>query len=136
MLLARRISPDILSGAVTRMPRIARLAAVIVLSASACAPASTSVVSAAAPAAPAGGPDGGVIVTIRPMTAASDRILLALNEGGATRAGRSAPAMEFIIRENDGRTISVVQTDADGFQPGERVTLTGGARTRIARLPG
>jgi outer membrane lipoprotein SlyB len=44
--------------------------------------------------------------------------------------------MELIIRDDGGRTISVVQTDADGFKPGERVALTGGARTRIARLPG
>jgi outer membrane lipoprotein SlyB len=117
------------------MPRIARLAAVIVLSLSACAPARTDVASAAAPAATGRGP-GGVIVTIRPMTATSDAILVALNEGGAARSGRSGAAMEFIIREDGGRTISVVQTDPDGFRPGEHVALTGGPRTRIARLPG
>lgn len=43
-------------------------------------------------------------------------------------------AMEFIIREDDGQTISVVQTDEERLQPGDRVVLTRGARTRIARV--
>lgn len=110
-----------------------RFAVLMVLSASACAPARTDVVHATAPASPSRGPDGGVIVTMRPVKAASDAILAALNEGGAARAGRSGAAVEFIIRDDSGRTISVVQTGADGFKPGERVALTGGARTRIAR---
>ena len=42
-------------------------------------------------------------------------------------------AVEFIIREDDGQTISVVQTNEEQFSPGERVVLTRGARTRIAR---
>ncbi len=42
-------------------------------------------------------------------------------------------AVEFIIREDDGQTISVVQTNEDHFQPGERIVLTRGARTRIGR---
>lgn len=42
-------------------------------------------------------------------------------------------AIEFVIREDNGRTITVVQTNEDNFQPGERVVLSRGARTRIAR---
>ena len=42
-------------------------------------------------------------------------------------------AVEFVIREDNGRTITVVQTNEDNFQPGERVVLSRGARTRIAR---
>lgn len=45
-------------------------------------------------------------------------------------------AFEFIIHQDDGQTISVVQTNEDNFQPGERVILTRGARTRIARTTG
>ncbi len=45
----------------------------------------------------------------------------------------SGTAVEFVIREDDGRTITVVQTNEDNFQPGERVVLSRGARTRIAR---
>jgi len=41
-------------------------------------------------------------------------------------------AYEFIIREDDGNTLSVVQTDELHFKPGDRVVLTRGARTRIA----
>lgn len=48
-------------------------------------------------------------------------------------AANSGVAVEFIIREDNGQTISVVQTNEDQFRPGERVVLTRGARTRIAR---
>ena len=45
-------------------------------------------------------------------------------------------AVEFIIRQDNGQTISVVQTNEEGFRPNERVVLTRGARTRIARVAG
>ena len=53
-------------------------------------------------------------------------------EGAAT----TGQAMEFIIREDSGQTISVVQSNEEGFQPNERVVLTRGARTRIGRVAG
>ena len=49
-------------------------------------------------------------------------------------AASTGTAMEFIIREDNGNTISVVQTNENNFQPGERIVLTRGARTRIARV--
>lgn len=42
-------------------------------------------------------------------------------------------ATEFIIREENGGTIAVVQTNEERFVPGERVILIRGDRTRIAR---
>eukprot|EP01037_Dinobryon_pediforme_P006688 gene6688-6758_t len=43
-------------------------------------------------------------------------------------------AVEFIIQEdNAAAPISVVQTNEDNFRPGERVVLSRGSRTRIAR---
>jgi outer membrane lipoprotein SlyB len=42
-------------------------------------------------------------------------------------------AVEFIIREDSGQTISVVQTNEENFRPGERVVITRGARTRLSR---
>lgn len=42
-------------------------------------------------------------------------------------------AVEFIIREDSGQTISVVQTNEENFRPGERVVLTRGSRTRLGR---
>lgn len=52
---------------------------------------------------------------------------------GVEQSATSGQAMEFIIREDSGQTISVVQTNEEAFQPSERVVLTRGARTRIAR---
>jgi outer membrane lipoprotein SlyB len=42
-------------------------------------------------------------------------------------------AYEFIVREDDGVTISVVQADAGGLRPGERVVVSSGAHTRLSR---
>ena len=53
-------------------------------------------------------------------------------EGSAS----TGQAVEFIIREDSGQTVSVVQTNEEGFQPNERVVLTRGARTRIGRVAG
>jgi outer membrane lipoprotein SlyB len=48
-------------------------------------------------------------------------------------AASSGNAVEFIIQEDNGQTIAVIQTNEEAFRPGERVVLTRGARTRIAR---
>ena len=54
--------------------------------------------------------------------------------GSAIEASaNTGSAVEFIIREDNGQAISVVQTNEDGFRPGERVVLTRGARTRLQR---
>lgn len=56
--------------------------------------------------------------------------------GNAVEGGMSTgTAVEFVIREDDGRTITVVQTNELNLQPGERVALTRGARTRLSRAP-
>lgn len=53
-------------------------------------------------------------------------------EGGASQG----QAVEFIIREDSGQTISVVQTNEENFRPGDRVVLTRGARTRLGHAAG
>jgi outer membrane lipoprotein SlyB len=111
--------------------------AVLSLGVAGCAPARPDPTRAERVPEPSGVPGGGVIVSMRPMTvAASDVILIALNEASLARGSRPAAAVEFIIHEDGGRTVSVVQSDAAGFRPGERVVLTGGARTRVARAAG
>ncbi len=45
-------------------------------------------------------------------------------------------ATEFILREDSGATISVVQTNEDRFAIGERVMIIRGDRTRLARPGG
>jgi outer membrane lipoprotein SlyB len=43
-------------------------------------------------------------------------------------------AIEFIIRQDDGSTISVVQTNENNFRPGQRVAIIRGERTRLAPI--
>jgi len=50
-------------------------------------------------------------------------------ERGATQG----TATEFIIQQDNGQTIAVVQTNEDQLQIGERVVLIGGRQLRIAR---
>jgi len=81
----------------------------------------------------------GVIVSRRPIEApaAAGRdvrgaILDAVGgPAGGPEAGK--PAFEFIVREDDGHTVSVVQTNETGLRPGERVVLSMGTRTRLSR---
>jgi outer membrane lipoprotein SlyB len=52
----------------------------------------------------------------------------------AENALSTGQAVEFIIQEDNAPApISVVQTNEESFRPGERVVLSRGARTRIAR---
>ena len=60
-------------------------------------------------------------------------ILGGLVGGAVENSASSGYAVEVIIREDNGQTISVVQTNEDQFRPGERVVMTRGARTRIGR---
>ncbi len=60
-------------------------------------------------------------------------ILGGLAGSAAEKSLSGGNAVEFIIREDNGQTISVVQTNEENFQSGERVILSRGARTRIAR---
>ena len=54
------------------------------------------------------------------------------NVGGGTVS--TGQVFEFIIQEdNASAPISVVQTNEDNFHPGERVALSRGARTTVAR---
>jgi outer membrane lipoprotein SlyB len=81
--------------------------------------------------------DSGVIVSLRPMTVtASNAVLVALNQDALSRAARPAAAVELTIRQDGGRTVSVVQQDAAAFRPGDRVRLTGGPRTRVVLTSG
>ncbi len=92
---------------------------------------------------PLGGVEYGVIASLRPVAVPVDpaerRILAAIGMGPALnrdRAANQAPPpseMEFIIRADDGRTLSVMQPNDQDFHAGERVALSPGPRTRVAR---
>ena len=70
---------------------------------------------------------------VNTLGAIGGAILGGLAGTAVERSVNTGEAMEFIIREDDGQTVSVVQTNEERFQAGERVVLTRGARTRIGR---
>ncbi|HEY0418206.1 MAG TPA: hypothetical protein VGC80_01670 [Acetobacteraceae bacterium] len=123
------------SRPIKRLPAPA-LAFATLLGAAACAPASPTAARADADAGRAAGVSPAVIVSMRPIPARALYTPVAAAMGGLTlvesQTGRGT-VTEFIIREEGGQTLSVVQGNEEGFRPGERVTLTRGARTRIAR---
>ena len=45
----------------------------------------------------------------------------------------SLPLVEFIVRADDGATLSIVQTNEPGFRKGDRVVILRDDRTRLAR---
>ncbi|MDD2862518.1 MAG: hypothetical protein PHI71_15840, partial [Acidiphilium sp.] len=56
--------------------------------------------------------------------------------GAPASAGETlAPATEFIVRETDGRVISVMQPQPTSLHPGERVAIVSGVTTRLMALP-
>lgn len=114
----------------------------VLLGVAACAPAPTV---PAAPTVDAAGFWHGVIVAMRPVSIADPpagpadiraTILGAIGDQALARQAGAGDATEFIVRGDDGRTLSVVQTNQDRLQPGERVMLSTGAHGRIAPAPG
>jgi outer membrane lipoprotein SlyB len=80
-------------------------------------------------------PTYGVIVSRRPIEAAAGgamrgSILGALGSG-LSASGAPAALSEFIIRQDNGQTVSVVQADTGKLKPGERVVLSLGPRTLL-----
>ena len=51
--------------------------------------------------------------------------------GGHDDGSRSL--VEFIVRVDDGATLSIVQTNEPGFRTGDRVVILRDDRTRLAR---
>jgi outer membrane lipoprotein SlyB len=93
-----------------------------------------AVPEARAPAvAPAANLGYATIVAARQGGIEGTRILAAIGLApGSAEVWRGE--IEFIVRTEDGTTLSVVQVDRENLRPGERVALTSGARTRLVRL--
>jgi outer membrane lipoprotein SlyB len=107
------------------------LALISVLAAAACAPTNN------APAATDIGSQTlgyGVIVSMRPITVSAETHANLVGMLGGSPAASPAPAIEFIVREDSGSAISVVQVNQENFRPGDRVGLARGARTGIVRV--
>ena len=116
------------------------LALTALLGVSACAPVSTTTPYPDT-LGTAGRGSYGIIVSCRPIAAAAaggdvrGAILGAVGGPAGNGAGQGAAeaVFEFIVREDNGQTLSVVQTNAAGLRPGERVVLSMGTRTRLSR---
>lgn len=97
-----------------------------------CAAAPVAAVEAKGPAE--GPVSHGVVASVRPMAggpgAVRGRILGAI--GMAAPEPREG-VVEIIIRQDDGRALSVMQANTDSIRAGERVLLTRGTGTRVAR---
>jgi outer membrane lipoprotein SlyB len=121
------------------MTRFALVLAALV-GVSACAPGATSPTQPG-PIGGAGRGSYGVIVSCRPIEAAAGGgdvrgvILGAVGGPAGSGAGQGAAeaVFEFIVREDNGQTLSVVQTNAAGLRPGERVVLSMSPRARLSR---
>jgi hypothetical protein len=98
--------------------------------------------TAAVPVVPPAGVRCGTIAAIRPtgfappIASAGGVSLSILRAIGpvADPAAAQGGATEVIVRTDAGETISVVQGDASGLRPGERVVVTSGAPSRVAPL--
>lgn len=87
---------------------------------------------------------GTIVAAHRPAPSARNRsniidaeILTAVGDPSDPSAADStnpAAEQEFIVREDDGGTISVVQADQPPLAPGERVLIVRGSETRILPL--
>lgn len=121
-------------------PRLCRLLATLALPAG-CAPARPAAPPALA-VPEAGVTDAyGVIVAARQMPpgggAAGDMratVLAAIGAGSAAGGAAAVrPALEFIVLDGAGRTVSVVQDNPQQLRPGDRVAIRRAGRTELVR---
>ena len=87
----------------------------------------------------------GIIASLRPVIqsgphpAATDpgaSILAALGVGVPAGAGAATGETEFVIRADDGRTLSIMQANDKNFRAGQRVALRAGPRMQVVSLAG
>ncbi len=132
-----------------RVPVRAAILAMVLPGVAGCAPRDTNPAYSAADIGGAASAGLGTIVSMRPV--AVPVAVTGLNGGDTDIRGNllgaiggvagnavahqadRGPAVEFIVQEDAGPTVSVVQGNALHFVPGERVAITGGARARLAR---
>jgi outer membrane lipoprotein SlyB len=114
---------------------------VIVCGVAGCAQSATSVTTAKSAPAHGSVAEAGVILSMRAVAAPSDatwRTALLADANVTTIANDSAarPMIEFIVRDDTGATISVVQSNALGLNVGDHVTILHDTRTHLVRPSG
>jgi outer membrane lipoprotein SlyB len=85
----------------------------------------------------------GIIASLRPVTQSGPHgtatgpgasILAAIGVGVPTGTGAAPSEAEFVIRADDGRTLSIMQANDKNFRAGQRVALRGGPRMQVVSL--
>jgi len=112
--------------------RLARylLSLVMLAGIAGCAPASTP--TPAVQPTPVG---TGTILSMRAVEPHADvePLRAALLTDGSGQGDDNRAMVEFIVRADDGATLSIVQSNAAAFRKGDRVVILHGDRTRLAR---
>ena len=72
----------------------------------------------------------------RTLAGVGGALLGGLAGGAVERGVGSGQAVEFIVREDRGGDIAVVQTNEEGLQVGDRVMISRGDRVRLSRAAG
>lgn len=77
----------------------------------------------------------GTILSMRAVAphAGAAPLRAALLAGGSGQDDENRALVEFIVRTDDGATLSIVQSNTDGFRNGDHVIIVRGDRTRLAR---
>ena len=77
----------------------------------------------------------GTILSMRPVEphAGVAPLRAALLTDGSGQDDDNRALVEFIVRADDGATLSIVQSNAAGFRKGDHVIIVRGDRTRLAR---
>jgi outer membrane lipoprotein SlyB len=78
----------------------------------------------------AGDAVSGTLIAIRPVLSSAP-VLAALGDAGISSGRNPSRTAEFILRDETGRTISLVQDDTGAFSPGQRVSIQLLPRARI-----
>jgi outer membrane lipoprotein SlyB len=104
-----------------------------------CSPAAKPVAAVPQPAPM----EYGIIASLRPVLQAAPngvatdpgaRILAAIGVGVPAGVGTAPGEAEFVIRADDGRTLSIMQANDKNFRAGQRVALSGGPRMQVVSL--
>ena len=77
----------------------------------------------------------GTILSMRPVgpRGSAEPLRAALLADGGEHDDGGRLSVEFIVRADDGATLSIVQTNEPGFRKGDRVIILRDDRTRLAR---
>jgi hypothetical protein len=77
----------------------------------------------------------GIILSMRAVVpqAGEGPLRTELLAGGSSHDDGNPALVEFIVRTDDGATLSIVQTNQPGFRKGDRVIIFRDDRTRLAR---